>query len=77
MLATRVGAVNTSLDNLQRSQAAQGFGLRGDIVASRKRMELLMDQTENNINRGNAPAAKKSLAAAEAEVEKLEAFLGR
>ncbi len=77
MLATRVGAVNTSLDNLQRSQASQGFGLRGDIVASRKRMELLMDQTENNINRGNAAAAKKALAAAEAEVEKLEAFLGR
>ena len=76
MLATRVGAVNTSLDNLQRSQASQGFGLRGDIVASRKRMELLMDQTENSINRGNAAAAKKNLAAAEAEVEKLETFLG-
>ncbi len=76
MLATRVGAVGTSLDNLQRSQAAQGYGLRGDIVASQKRMELLMDQAENSINRGNAAAAKKSLAAAEAEVAKLEAFLG-
>jgi predicted Ser/Thr protein kinase len=77
LLATRVGAVGSALDGLQREQQAQGYGLRGDILASRRRMELFMDQTENNINQGRLDAAKKSYASAEAEVEKLEAFLGR
>ena len=77
LLATRVGAVGSALDGLQRQQQAQGFGLRGDILASRRRMELFMDQTENNINQGRLDAAKKSYASAEAEVEKLEEFLGR
>jgi hypothetical protein len=77
LLATRVGAVGSALDGLQREQQAQGYGLRGDILASRRRMELFMDQTENNINQGKLDAAKKSYASAEAEVEKLEAFLGR
>ncbi len=77
LLATRVGAVGSALDGLQREQQAQGYGLRGDILASRRRMELFMDQTENNINQGKLDAAKKTYASAEAEVEKLEAFLGR
>ncbi len=77
LLATRVGAVGSALDGLQREQQSQGYGLRGDILASRRRMELFMDQTENNINQGRLDAAKKSYASAEAEVEKLEEFLGR
>lgn len=75
-LASRVNAVRTSLSNLQRSQQAQGLGLRGDITASQSRMEYQMDQAEGAVKAGDPAAARRSLDAAEREVDKLENFLG-
>jgi len=75
-LASRANAVRTSLSNLQRSQQAQGLGLRGDITASQSRMEYQMDQAEGAVKAGDPAAARRSLDAAEREVDKLENFLG-
>jgi hypothetical protein len=77
LLGSRAGAIRSSLDGLQQQQAAQGYGLRGDIVASRQRMDTLMDQVQNRLRRGDPAGARKSLEAAEREVTKLEKFLGR
>ena len=77
MLASRAGAVRSSLETLQRQQAAMGLNLRGDILASWKRMEHYMDQAEAALNRGEVAAAQRHLEAAEREIDRLENFLGR
>ena len=77
MLASRAGAVRSSLETLQRQQAAMGLNLRGDILASWKRMEHYMDQAEAALNKRDAAAARRHLEAAEREIDRLESFLGR
>ena len=77
MLASRAGAVSSSLQNLQREQQRQGFGLRGDIAASWKRMEQYMDQVDAAISAKDPDAAKEEMESAEREIAALEKFLGR
>ncbi len=74
MLATRVGVVNRSLDRLQKQQAGMGLGLRGDMAASKQRMELFMDNAEAALKSQNANVARQNLDRAEREIEKLEKF---
>jgi len=76
-LSGRASAVSASLDNLQKQQAAQGLGLRGDIVASQQRMQSYMSKAQAAIQAQDAASARKYLDLAAAEVEKLEKFLGR
>ncbi|MCS7314247.1 MAG: protein kinase [Bryobacterales bacterium] len=77
VLASRAGAVRATLENLQRQQAAMGLGLRGDMTAAWKRMEHYMDQAEAALSKGDVAAAERHMDAAEKEIERLEAFLGR
>ena len=77
MLASRAGAVSSSLQNLQQQQQRSGFGLRGDIAASWKRMEYDMDQLEAAISAKDPEAAKEHMENAEGEITNLEKFLGR
>jgi hypothetical protein len=77
MLASRAGAVRTSLETLQRQQAAMGLSLRGDISASWKRMEYYLDQAEAALGKGDEAGARRHLEAAERELDRLETFLGR
>jgi hypothetical protein len=77
MLASRAGAVGSSLQNLQQEQKRSGFGLRGDITASWKRMEHYMDQVDAALAARDPDAAKENMENAEREVTALEKFLGR
>jgi eukaryotic-like serine/threonine-protein kinase len=77
MLASRAGAVSSSLQGLQQQQQRSGFGLRGDIAASWKRMEHYMDQVEASLAAKDPEAAKENMENAEREVTALEKFLGR
>ncbi|HUJ30091.1 MAG TPA: protein kinase [Candidatus Acidoferrum sp.] len=76
-LSSRASAVNASLDTLQKQQAAAGYGLRGDIVASQQRMQNYLAKAQAALDRQDAAGAKKYLDLAAAEVEKIEKFLGR
>jgi tRNA A-37 threonylcarbamoyl transferase component Bud32 len=76
-LSGRASSVVASLDTLQRQQAAQGLGLRGDMVASKQRMETYMSKAQAAIQARDADGARKYLDLAGAEVEKLEKLLGR
>ena len=77
MLASRAGAVASSLQNLQQQQQRSGLGLRGDIAASWKRMEFYMDLLEAAISAKDPEAAKEHMENAEREITALEKFLGR
>jgi hypothetical protein len=76
-LTSRAAAVNSSLDNLRRQQAAQGFGLRGDISSTEEMMKTHLGRAQAALQNQDAKNAKKYSDMASAEVEKLEQFLGR
>ncbi len=70
-------AVSQSLDNLQRQQAASGYGLRGDIVAAQQRMRTDISKAQAAMQKQDTKSAKKYLDMAEAELSTLEKFLGK
>ena len=75
-VGSRVEAASQSIDNLKREQAAQGYGLRGDIVSSQERMNTYYAKAQAALQNQDAKSAKKYLDLAETELEKLEKFLG-
>jgi serine/threonine protein kinase len=74
---SRASAVSQSLDNLQKQQAASGYGLRGDIVATQQRMKTDISKAQFATQKQDTKSAKKYLDMAEAELQTLEKFLGR
>ncbi len=76
-LTSRAAAVNTGLDNLQRQQAAAGYGLRGDMAAKQSSMKVNLAKAQNAIGSNDAARAKRYAEQAARDVEALERFLGR
>jgi len=74
---SRSAAVSTSLDNIQRQQAAAGYGLRGDIVSAQQRMRTDLGKAQAAMQKQDTKAAKKYLDMAEAELTTIEKFLGK
>jgi eukaryotic-like serine/threonine-protein kinase len=76
-LTGRAAAVNTGLDNLQRQQAAAGYGLRGDMAAKQSSMKVNLAKAQNAIGSNDVVRAKRYAEQAARDVEALERFLGR
>ena len=76
-LDSRAAAVESSLAALEQQQNQSGFGLRGDIVASRANMRNDLAKAKDALQGLDTDRAKKYLDMADHEIEKLEAFLGR
>jgi serine/threonine protein kinase len=76
-MQARADAVHQGLGDLQRQQAAQGLGLRGDIVASQSRMDSYMQAAQRALQGRDLQGAQKNMDGAERELSKLETFLGR
>ena len=74
---SRSAAVSQSLDNIQRQQAAAGYGLRGDIVSAQQRMKTDLSKAHSAMQKQDTKNAKKYLDMAEAELSTLEKFLGK
>jgi serine/threonine-protein kinase len=77
LLSGRETAIGASLDGMQRQQNAQGFQLRGDIVAAQSRMRTYLTKAQAALQAHDLKNAKKYLDLAEPEAEKIERFLGR
>jgi|HubBroStandDraft_6_1064221.scaffolds.fasta_scaffold98325_2 hypothetical protein len=76
-LSGREAAIDASLDSLQRQQNAQGLQLRGDMVAAQARLRTYLGKALEALQTQDLKSAKKYLALAEPEAEKIETFLGR
>jgi hypothetical protein len=76
-LSSRANAVSSSLDTLQRQQAAQGVGLRGDIAASQERLRSYTARAQAAMQHQDPKSAQKYLNLAQVELETIERFLGR
>ena len=73
---SRSAAAIQTLDNLQRQQAASGYGLRGDIVSAQQRMKTDLNKAQYFMQKQDSKNAQKYLGMAEAELQTIEKFLG-
>ena len=76
-LDSRAAAAEASVDTLEQQMHASGYGLRGDIVAARANLRNDMAKAKQAMDSADTDRARHFLDLAHAEVEKLEAFLGR
>lgn len=76
-LNARAGGVRASLQSLQRSQAAGGLNLRGDMQEASTMMESYLKGATEALNAGDLPAAKSFMDRGERQLERLEKFLNR
>jgi serine/threonine-protein kinase len=77
MVATRASVARASLENIRRSQAASGLGLRADITEAVTLANTFIEGANSALNAGDAASARGFVEKAERQVEKVEKFLGR
>ena len=75
-LGVRADTVNEGLNSLKQQQAASGLGLRADMVAAQQRMGLFLRKANDALQHGDTANAQKYFDQADAEISKLEKFLG-
>jgi len=76
-LESRAGAVESSLDALEQQMRQSGLGLRGDMVSARASMRSDMSKAKQALDSSDTDRARRYLDQANAEISKLEGFLGR
>jgi hypothetical protein len=76
-LTGRAASVNSSVEGIQRQQAAMGVGLRGDVASHLASMKVNLAKAQDAIGRSDVERAKRYAGLADADVEALEKFLGR
>ncbi len=72
----RAASVKASLATLKNSMSQQGLGLRGDMVAAEARLDTDMQKAQQALDAQNPDRAQTYIKQADAEVEKLEKFMG-
>ena len=77
LVGVRAAGIRTTLQSLQRSQAASGLNLRGDMQSAANLMNTYLDGAEAALNAGDVAQAKSFLEKAEPQVQKLEKFFNR
>jgi serine/threonine-protein kinase len=77
MLSARAVSIHSTLENLQRSQAASGLGLRGDWLQSATLMDSFLRGANDAISSGDAASARDLMEKGERQVEKLEKALNK
>ncbi len=75
LLSNRAGTVHNSLQSLQQSQAAQGYGLGGQYTGPAGLMDTYLRGAADALDAKDLAAAKDFTAKAERQVEILEKLL--
>ena len=76
-LESRAAAVESSLEALEAQMHQSGLGLRGDMVSARASMRTDMAKAKQALDVSDTDRARRYLDQANAEISKLEGFLGR
>lgn len=76
-LESRAAAVESSLEALEAQMHQSGLGLRGDMVSARASMRTDMAKAKQALDSSDTERARRYLDQANAEISKLEGFLGR
>jgi len=75
-LNIRGSTASHSVDTLRQQQAASGYTMRADISSSQERMQLYLAKGNAALKSQDIVAAQKYFDLADAEISKLEKFLG-
>ncbi len=76
-LDARADAAKTGVQSIRRQQQAQGFDLRGDILAAMNRLDHDMSAANQAMNQNDLASASQYMDSADKELATLESFLGR
>ena len=74
-LTARANGIHNTLQNLQRSQAASGLGLRRDWLEAAGLMDTFLRGSSDALNAGDAENAQEFMRKAEIQIDKLDAAL--
>ena len=77
MIGVRASGVRTSLQSLQRTQAASGMTMRGDIQDASNLMTTYLNGADAALNAGDVTQSRSFADKAERQLEKLEKFFNR
>jgi serine/threonine-protein kinase len=75
-ISSRAVAASDSLDGMRRELGTQGLNLRGDIASSEELMKSNLDKARRALQNQDAKNARRYLTMAQAQMEKIEKFLG-
>jgi hypothetical protein len=76
LMAVRVETARTGLSSIKSQMAAQGLGLRSDVLAAESRMNYFLDKAQREISSGDAVSAEHDLQMAGYAAGYIEKFLG-
>ena len=76
-LEARADAALAGVDQIRSQQQAQGLDIRGDILAAMNRLHHQMDMTRQALAQRDLETANEFMGRADADIERLEKFLGR
>jgi eukaryotic-like serine/threonine-protein kinase len=76
-LDARADAAKSGVESIRRQQQAQGFDLRGDILAAMNRLDHDMSAARQAMNQNDLAAASQYMDSADKELATVENFLGR
>jgi hypothetical protein len=74
-LSARANGIHNTLQNLQRSQAASGLGLRRDWVEAAGLMDAFLRGASDALTANDAAAARELMGKAEIQADKLDKAL--
>lgn len=75
-LNVRGATVSHSVDTLRQQQQAAGYSLRADIAAAQERMQMYLSKGNAALQAQDLKSAQKYFDLADAEISKIEKFLG-
>jgi serine/threonine-protein kinase len=76
LMTVRVKTARTGLTSIKSQMAAQGLGLRSDVLAAESRMSYFLDKAQREISSGDAVSAEHDLQMAGYAADYIEKFLG-
>lgn len=76
-LDARTDAAKSGVESIRRQQQAQGFDLRGDILAAMNKLDHDMSAAKQAMNENDLTTANQYMDSADKELTTLENFLGR
>jgi serine/threonine-protein kinase len=74
--SSRANAASESLDNMRRQLSGQGLSLRGDIASAQELMKANLEKAHQALQNQDTKNARRYLGMAQAQIEKIEKFLG-
>jgi hypothetical protein len=76
LMTVRAKTARTGLSSIKSQMAAQGLGLRSDVLAAESRMNYFLDKAQRDISSGDAVSAEHDLQMAGYAADYIEKFLG-